>query len=309
MIFGYILGDGWIDKNGNCGISGDENSLRIIAEDIDKIYGEGTARKIVTKNTTSPKYNISGTTNSFLTRAFFSRAMQSLGMPTGKRCEQEYCIPNWILYGSYEIKRAFISGYYAAEGLIPSTQVNRKTPRPLSFPFNKNANLINNSRNLVYQFKSILADLGFNSTSSENYVTTNSLKIKQIITIENSEDKFLEALKMLDLRYCLPKEERRKQLLIYYSMKQIERERILAIHKKIANERRVNKSTYKELAEKYNLTWRQIEKILNGRSHAKQVRGFPRFDQTFIETYCLPKTPLNDETLSDFPADNDVPSL
>lgn len=38
MIFGYILGDGWIDKKGNCGISGDKNSLRIIAEDINKIF-------------------------------------------------------------------------------------------------------------------------------------------------------------------------------------------------------------------------------------------------------------------------------
>lgn len=309
MIFGYILGDGWIDKNGNCGVGGDKDSLLNIAQDIDSLYGADTARKINTRLTRSPKYGIKGTTSSFVTKSSFSREMQSCGMPVGKRSGIDYIIPDWIMLGSNDTKKCFLSGYYAAEGLIPSMQQNKKTPRTLSFPFSKDFEMLESSRRLASQFKELIESLGLIVNVTELYVVTDSKKVKQVIEIGNSEDDFFAALQMLDLRYCVKKEERRQQLITYFSMKRAERARILAIHQAIKDERNEKGTTYKALAEKYRLSWRQIEKIMNGRSHAKQVRGFPKFDQNFIQTYCLSKTPLNDETLSDFPADNDVPSL
>ena len=298
MIFAYILGDGWIDKNGNCGVGGDAESLLTIAGDIDELYGQGTARKINTRHTSSPKYGIEGVTSSFITKTSFSKKMQSCGMPVGKRSGIDYKIPDWIMDGTDKTKKDFLSGYYAAEGFTPSMQANGKTPRTLTFPFSKDIELLESSRRLANQFKELIESLGLTVTIMEQYVTTDKEKVKQIISIGNSEDDFFEALQMLDLRYCVKKEERRQQLVTYFTMKRAERDRILSIHQAIKQERITTGATYKELAEKYSLSWRQVEKIMNGRSHAKQVRGFPKFNQKFIETYCLSKTPLNDETPS-----------
>ena len=300
MIFGYILGDGWIDCHGFCGASGDANSLEILANDIDSFCKEKVSGKIYTRKTTSPKYGISGTTSQFYIGIKMSKALQSLGMPTGKRAGTEYCLPDWIINGDNDVKTSFLSGFYAAEGYIPTMQKNKKTPRTLNFSFAKNIELIDSSRKLANQYKDLITSLGLEVTVKEIFVTTNSQKIKQTFDIGNSEESFLKALKLFDFRYCIQKEVRRTQMIRYFELKQYEREKILRIHGKIINEYANNGTTMSQLASKYNLSKFQIQKIIYGRSHAKQVRGFPKFDQKFIDTYCLSKTPLKDENLSDF---------
>ena len=296
-IYGYILGDGWIDIHHQCGISGDKKSLEIIAKDINSLYGDGTAKKITTRKTYSEKYGISGMTSQFVTNVRFSKEMQALGMERGKRTDNIVTIPSWITEGDFDTKASFISGFYAAEGLIPSLQRNKKTPRPLSFCFYKDISLIDNSRLLLQQFKKILNDIGCTVFTTEDIVFTSAERVRQVITLGNSEEEFLQTLKILDLDYCLPKEERRLQLITYYSLKQVEREKNARIIQSIKYDREVNKLTHKELAHKYKRSKSQIENALNGKNKCHQVRNFPKFDQNFINSYCLSKTPLNDETL------------
>lgn len=299
-IFGYILGDGWIDKNGNCGASGDVESLKALSLDITSFFGEGTCGKIKTRRTFSPKYGIEGTTSQFYITKKVSRELQKLGMPKGRRPSQEFFIPKWILSGDHDTKASFFSGYYAAEGLIPSMQTNKRTPRCLSFCFNKNLEFLDCSREMANQFSSIVSDLGLSASILETFETTDSEKVKQTIVIGNSEQDFIKALNLLRLEYCIAKEVRRQQLLVYFSLKQNEREKIQSIINSVKIDVRENSFTYKMISEKYGLKNTQICKILEGRNKGSQVRGFPKFDQDFIEKYCLTKTPLNDETLSDF---------
>ena len=82
-------------------------------------------------------------------------------------------------------------------------------------------------------------------------------------------------------------------------MKENERQKIQNLYKKIIEIKKETSLSIAKIAKNFNLSKNQVEKILNGRSTGKQVRGFPKFDSKFINTYCLFKTPLNDETLSD----------
>ena len=128
--------------------------------------------------------------------------------------------------------------------------------------------------------------------------TTNAPVIVTTITINNSEADFLNALAKLDLTYCMKKERKRQYLYKYFTLKQEERIKIIKIKEKIIKlkQQGFNIST---LSEMFNLSKSQISKMLNGRNQCHQVRGFPLFDNDFINKYCLFKTPLNDENLSD----------
>lgn len=296
-IFGYILGDGWIDKNGGCGASGDEKSLYNLIKDIEDLWGENSCGKVRTRQTFSPKYNIRGTSSQFTIHANVAKELLFLGMPQGKRTEQSYNIPEWILQGDCGIKTNFISGYYAAEGLIPSLQTNRKTPRPLSFCFSKNILFKNSAFILSQQFQKILNDIGFNVSITHFNEITKTEMIKYTITINNSEQDFVKALNLLRLDYCLDKEIRRKQLLTYFSLKEAERQKIISLKEAVIKERQLNKTTYAKLMTMFNLTKSQIENIFNGKQKCKVLKNFPKFDQNFINTYCSIKTPLNDENL------------
>lgn len=42
-----------------------------------------------------------------------------MGLPIGDRVTQEYNIPDWIMNGTKQVKREFLSSYYGADGDIP----------------------------------------------------------------------------------------------------------------------------------------------------------------------------------------------
>lgn len=297
-IFGYILGDGWIDINGTCGAGGDAISLKNLADDTNLIFGKNTAKDIHSRRTFSEKYNISGISGQLRFSASFSRYLQKLGMPIGKRPEQAYLLPEWITNGDLDTKARFLSGYYAAEGSIPALQSNKKTPRALSFCFFKNAELEDNATKLCRQFCQLINDLGFSSNIAKTYRTTNTFKVVHTITMGNSEVDFLKELRALTLSYCMTKEIRRKQLIVYFDLKQRERKKIEAVRNYIIQLKN-EKYSHKEISELTGLSIRQVEKMLSGRNKCQQVRGFPEFNQQFINTYCSTKTPLIDENLSD----------
>ena len=160
-LFGFMLGDGWITTKHNCGFSGDPESLQIAKNDLIDLYGDIGKATIVTKNTVSEKYGIEGTTSSFVCNVKIAKEFESLGMPIGKRVEQDFDIPNWISNGSNEIKAAFLSGLYAAEGYTPCFQKNNKTLKTLGFNISKRQSV---EHTLHMQLGKILNDLGIKYT-------------------------------------------------------------------------------------------------------------------------------------------------
>jgi tRNA-splicing ligase RtcB len=219
MIFGMLLGDGWISERLNCGFSGDLDSLQVLKDDLINLYGDIGKANISSKETVSEKYNISGTTNSFVVNKKVTTKMLELGAPTGKRVEKSYNIPDWIMNSSLEIKKGFLSGYYAAEGYAPSMQKNGRTPKPLGFTVTKRKNNIEGYNKIKNDFIKLLLDLQipFNIKEKETYTCDHNIRL-DFIFLNNSED-YLKQLKILDMRYCNYKEVEMRELIKYFDHK------------------------------------------------------------------------------------------
>ena len=276
-LFGYILGDGWIDVRKNLGISGDKKSLENIAADIDELFGKGSAYKRTTRETSSIKYGIYGTTSQFPCRRCVSEEFQRLGMPVGKRVNIEYLLPTWIKNGTRKNKIDFFSGYYAAEGMIPSLQSNDITVRPLTFCFSKNYELINNSRELANEFKKILEDLEIGCSIEEKITFTNQKIVKQTIVLQNDEKIFKNFLSMLTLDYCIKKEKKKELLLSYLREKENIRQQKTSQIEKVKIDLK-NGVPRKEIEKRYGLTKSQVLGIRQGKSNAKKF-SFPTFTE------------------------------
>lgn len=293
-LFGYILGDGWIDVKGNGGISGEQQSLEVIANDIHLLYGPKSTGKIKTAETYSPLYNIHGITSQMTISVKVVRDMLNLGMPQGKRVAQCYQLPFWILNGSYEIKVSFLSGYYAADGMIPSLQVNDETPKPLLFSFYKNEELEDSGDKLARQYRKVISDIGFDTSLKKISKFTGGPKIEYRITICNQRDSFLKQLQCLDLDYCQYREQKRLQLISYLIFKQQKLHEMNELRKLVLLYKSQGK-TYKQISELTGLAEHRIYAILSGKNKGRRLVNFPKFSK-YLHMCSSLKTPLNDES-------------
>lgn len=229
MLFGFMLGDGWIDINYQGGFSGDIDALEIAKNDLISLYGNIGKAKIRTEETSSPKYNIKGTTSQFVISRAISKKFVLAGMPKGKRVEQLYSLPNWILNGSRDIKISFISGLYAAEGFSPT--INKggcskgKIFKPLGFLLTKRKVLEDDFRYfMLKQIGDILTELGIQYVPKIRYTHTCADNIEIRFDFKNNIANTLYVTSLLDMRYCPRKKERFELAHSYYYRTRIRKE-------------------------------------------------------------------------------------
>ena len=129
MLFGYLLGDGWIsttpalnyDKQRDkyysttrkqCGFSGDFESLEKIKIDLIELYGDIGKATIFTTDTSSPKYNINGVTNKFSCSTRIVDIFVGLGAPIGNKD---------INYTSGDRKSTRLNSSHVCQSRMPSS--------------------------------------------------------------------------------------------------------------------------------------------------------------------------------------------
>lgn len=225
MLFGYILGDGWIDVNHLGGVSGDLEALEIIKKDMQDLFGDIGKATILCRKTSSPKYKIKGTSNQFSFNRKTSRIFIEYGMPTGKCVETDYKLPDWITNGSLEIKKSFLSGFYAAEGtkIIPAIHKGFKT---LNFSQSKRIELSDSLEYLmVDQIGGILTELGLKYSIERKEIFTCAKNLRIRLDISNSTQSLLKCIRILDMRYCP-----RKQILLNQAYDYLYNVKILKIY-------------------------------------------------------------------------------
>lgn len=271
-LFGFMLGDGWISStNYNCGFSGDEKSLLLVQEDLLKIYTDIGKANINTRITESEKYSITGTTSSFICPVLIAKDFINMGMPTGKKVEQAFDIPKWILNGSKKIKAAFISGLYAAEGYTPVFQKNDKTLKTLGFNVSKREYI---EHNLHIQLSKILNDLGIQHTLKIERVKTCDWNNKYRFDFSNSNENIFLITKIIKPRYCIEKHELFIRIHKYYSMKIKEIKRLQKAYDYCLAHRDI---TARECAKKFNITQSQVEKWRWRQTGVQLPKSFPSF--------------------------------
>lgn len=127
-LYGYLLGDGSIHKSKNdyvLSAYGKEEDLIEIKKDIEqlgfsaRIYERNREHKINTKygekEFTTKNYELHTSSNSL------ARLFLALGFPLGKKTNQDFSIPNWIMENKLWIKRLFLAGFFGAEMSTPKT--------------------------------------------------------------------------------------------------------------------------------------------------------------------------------------------
>lgn len=288
MLFGLMLGDGWISVINNekyhhhaSGFSGDKESLEIVKTDLIELFGDIGKAKINTRKTYSPKYNINGITSSFAVNTKISKEFISLGMPIGKRTEQEFLLPEWITKGNKNIKISFLSGLYSAEGYTPAMQKNDKTLKPLGLNISKREIYSNNLYQFIEQITTICNELEIDYTVNFINTVTCDNNIKAIISFNNNLKNIINVLNLLDLRYCREKQKEFDTVKAYYNLKKETLKRLEKAYEEVLKQ----ELTVKQISEKYNILIRQIYGWKKRKTGFRIPNDFLNYTK-FKQTYC-----------------------
>ena len=305
MLFGLILGDGWLSKNHregykentfvyHIGVAASECDLHIIRNDCIALFGDIGKAKITTKTTCSHKYGISGTTSSFVMNTRVAKIFEEYGMPTGSRVEKEFLLPDWLVEAPGNIKRAFISGLYAAEGDNPIFQKNDKTLKAPSFVLTKVKSLSKNFQSLVSQISGILKSIGIEHTLFVRENFTKYEKISVEFVLSNNVDNISYFTSCLDLKYCQAKKNRFLQIHEYYKIRQAHLE-----HRRKAYDYTMSHKAERvsDIAKRFGLSWSVVGGWRKGkRTTPSSSRVSLQKFSDFITSSPI-KNPLNGEKL------------
>lgn len=298
MLFGFMLGDGWISEvqpkeNGTIyfqpGFSGDIPSLTKVKQDLIHLYGEIGKATIRHLATSSPKYHIEGTTTQMTVNTAVANEFIKMGMPTGKRVEKDWSIPKWIVNGSKETKKAFLSGFYAAEGYTPAFQRNNKTLKTMGFNFHRRKEREENFHIVIEQFANILESLAIEFTIHYKEVFTKAENIVVEFRFKNSHENILHSLRTLDLRYAVDKQKEIDSVLSYYEYKD-EKLKELQEAMTMAHEGKLKPS---DIAKLYNIS---VNTVQGWKSKNKKVAKTPKTIITY-EAFKQNLSPLRENVI------------
>ncbi len=166
-IAGYVFGDGnihFVKKRGK-GVTcfyGKPEDLEKIREDIltigynpSRIYCRRRYHKIKEYEFTNEE------TSCKVMSSSFAILLVSLGVPLGKKTDQDYHLPLWIFKTSLWQKRLFLAAFFGAELSTPKTMLNH------DYNFycpvlcmNKKKGFVENGREFLEEISSLLAEFG-----------------------------------------------------------------------------------------------------------------------------------------------------
>lgn len=287
MLYGMMLGDGWLsNSNGRLigGFSGDVHSLEEVKNDLHAIGLNIGKATIVSKKTYSPKYGIKGVSSYFVITHSACEVFLNAGITTGKKVEVEFLLPNWIMSGSKEVKAAFLSGLYSAEGYTPAMQKNDKTAKTLGFNITKRYALKDNFHEFLNQITSLLNDLDIQHSIVLKETFTCDKNLKAIVTFDNNIDNIIQVTSILDLKYCVDKKIAFDSIRRYHEAK-----RDLLCKLTQAQKESLNRDiTAQAIADKYGVLRSQVENWRRPERKDMRIRipnDFPTYTQ-FMQQSC-----------------------
>ena len=219
MIFGFILGDGHLTKDGAVSFTGDKEGLENLKSDLISLYGEVGNAKIFEFYAESPKYGIKGSAHRYSSTRKIGRRYIELGCPFGSKVDQVFTLPDWIVEGTFEIKRNFLSGLYSAEGYTPNMQTNGKTLRTMGFNMHRRKSLEHTLQEYMNQYSRIINDVGIDYTYNQEVRMTCEENIRFEFQFDNNEKNIFRLFDLLDLRYCPKKQKKIDEYKPYYETK------------------------------------------------------------------------------------------
>ena len=223
-IFGYTLGDGWIDVQKKGGAGGDKYDLDRMSYDLNRIEYNGYVRKERhTKSTIETikygKVEVDGTVTQIDFESGFTRLLLSLGYPQGSKTNMKHVIPEWIMKGSLDTKREFLAGYFGAESSNMDSRLSRSFTA-IRFNLYKREDLIQNGLYIANQLRTLCEELCVRFSDirvDEGNIRKDGTKSKKItITIGNSREN-MRNICNIGYRYCKRKEIENESQRMYFN--------------------------------------------------------------------------------------------
>jgi ERCC4-related helicase/intein/homing endonuclease len=227
-LIGHIFGDGWISQTKtshySVWFSGRIKDLKRIQEDLktlgikySKIYSRQTESQINGNK-------VSGQSNSFnCSDSRLTRLLVLLGSPIGSKTTQKIAIPKWILTGSIEIQRAFLSSYFGSEGTQIKEKKDSMSFYPTRISLNQVAQIKNNGKQFLKDISKMLKKAGVNTLEVTegpgNLRKDGSKTVKLVLTLSNSSKNQLNFLQNISYSYAIDKEIKARKAIEYLLIK------------------------------------------------------------------------------------------
>jgi len=138
----------------------------------------------------------------------FNRLLIALGAPTGDKVLSSQTMPSWILNGSKEIKKEFISSYFGCE--LEKIRINVKNKRDFDYlrsEVHKCEGTLSSGIKFYRQIKGILREFEIESVGPKilkgAYIREDGKKSLSIqISINNNRENLLRFLTNIGYKYC-----------------------------------------------------------------------------------------------------------
>ena len=153
----------------------------------------------------------------------FLSLLYSLGAPVGKKTDNYFILPNWLLYEDKDIKKEFIGAFFGGEACKPMFQ--GRTPKPILVSQSKREDLLQNLSLYLDQWKMLLEEFGL---EVEKKILPNIKSIRKdgtctregYIWVKNNRKNLIKFLKEIGYKYCKYKEKLAKEALSYLYWKE-----------------------------------------------------------------------------------------
>jgi len=216
-ILGHLFSDGsLVLKNRTAFFSGQLEDMQIIKQEIVSLGFKCTSIKRTTwKNGECWSFNA-------FDIAFIS-LLYSLGCPVGRKTDNYFMLPDWLLRADKEIKKEFIAAFFGGEAIKPMFQ--GRTPKPILVSQSKREDLLQNLNLYLEQWKFLLEEFELNVNKK---ILPNIKSVRKdgtctregYIWIKNNRKNLINFLGKVGYRYCKYKEVIAKEALAYLHWKE-----------------------------------------------------------------------------------------
>ncbi|MDP3728030.1 MAG: RtcB family protein [bacterium] len=217
---GYLFGDGniYFSKNGHMHCWGKKEDLLTILDDLKSIgiqganiYQRERNHKITTKYGVKEFSVVESALQKSGTGLFL--ILVALGCPYGKKTNQEYRVPQWIMDASLWQKRLFLASFFGAELSSPKCMNNGYNFFEHALGMNKLVSLKQNAIDFLQDIRRLLLD--FDVTSSEpvhvegyTYNGINGQTTGWRILIQTNSQNYLRFLETIGFEYHKEKQKK-----------------------------------------------------------------------------------------------------
>jgi hypothetical protein len=198
------------------------------------------------------------------------------GAFVGKKVETTMCVPDWVMNGSENVKRVFLSSLWGAEGSTPSTSKHDKNPRSQTMSIYVKPDFY--TPTFFNQLKKLGDDLGVNFTVKVSEVKGRTV---QKLYVKSNLDNYIKFFE--EVGYY---PEKQKEIRAFKLVQYLKTYRNVAQNKLETYKRAISEKGVTEAAKSFGLSKGGLRSVVyNGRETKapKPPRSFPTYTQWLQE--------------------------